>query len=79
MHLLVLAGKEIAETIFILCLEGMKHGRSESKVVLSKPFIGIHRKIMSEYLSPPSVLPSFQFVMYWTVAMRFRSIFGLLS
>jgi hypothetical protein len=46
MHLLILAVAEMAETVFTPCLEGMKHVRSETGVVLAKPFLDVCKQIL---------------------------------
>lgn len=45
-HLLVLACREIAETMFTPYLEGMKHDRLQSGVVLAKLFVDVCKQIL---------------------------------
>jgi hypothetical protein len=44
--LLILAGSEMAETVFTPSLEGMKHVKAENGVILTKPFLEVCKQIL---------------------------------
>ena len=45
-HLLILAGSKMAETVFSPSLEGMKHVKAENGVILTKPFLEVCKQIL---------------------------------
>jgi len=45
-HLLILAGSKMAETVFTPSLEGMKHVKAENGVILTKPFLEVGKQIL---------------------------------
>ena len=71
----------MAETVFTPCLEGMKHVRSESGAVLTKPFLDVCKQILpvlGTSLCLCFAMNSVCHVLGLLVTMRFRSVAGLL-